>query len=216
MNLITYVLRRFLFFIPVIIGVTLITFTISHLVPGDPALMMAGLRAKPEVVAKLREKLGLNKPVFIQYLLYIKQLLKGDFGTSLHSHRPVSKDLKEYFPATLELTLSSMAITLLIAIPLGVTSATMKDKWPDHISRMFALSGVAMPSFWLGLMLLMVFYVFLGILPGGGRVSTNLSIPAKITGMYTIDSLLTGNFSLFWDCLKHLILPAITQAAYTR
>jgi peptide/nickel transport system permease protein len=215
MHLLRYVIRRFVFFIPVLIGVTIITFTITNLVPGDPALMMAGLRAKPEVVEKIREKLGLNKPVFIQYLLYVKQLLKGDLGTSLHSRRPVIKDLKEYFPATLELTLCSMTITLFIAIPFGVVSATMKDRWPDHLSRMFALSGVAMPSFWLGLMLLMVFYVFLGILPGGGRVSTNMSIPMKLTGMYTIDSLLTGNFSLFWDCLKHLMLPAITQAAYT-
>lgn len=214
MNLFHYIFRRCLFFIPVIIGVTLITFTISHVVPGDPALMMAGLRAKPEVVENLREKLGLNKPVLTQYFIYLKQLVQGDFGNSLHSHRPVIKDLKEYFPATLELTLFSALIALVIAIPFGVISATMKDRWPDHISRLIALSGVAMPSFWLGLMLLMVFYVLLGILPGGGRISTNMTAPNHITGLYTLDALFMGNLPLFWDTLKHLLLPGTTQSAY--
>ncbi len=215
MGIISYLTRRLIFFIPVLIGVTLITFTISHLVPGDPAVMMAGPKAKPEVVNKIRDDLGLNKPTHIQYLIYIKQLSKGDLGDSLHSHRPVLQDIKEYFPATLELTIFSMIITLIIAIPFGVISAKNKDRVPDHLSRFIALVGVATPSFWLGMMLLLIFYLVLGILPGGGRISSAVSAPPTVTGLYVLDSILNGNFQAFLSSLKHLILPSITQAAYS-
>jgi ABC-type dipeptide/oligopeptide/nickel transport system permease component len=159
--------------------------------------------------------MGLNDPIYVQYGHYMKDLLSGELGNSNYSHQPVMKDLKQYFPATLELTLFSMLITILIGIPLGIISASKKDKLADQLARVMALVGVAMPAFWLGIIFLLFFYLQLGVLPGSGRLDTGLAPPEAITGMYTLDALLTGNWTVFNSALIHLILPGITQAAVT-
>jgi ABC-type dipeptide/oligopeptide/nickel transport system permease component len=210
-----YILKRLLLMIPILIGISILTFFISNTIPGDPARLAAGPKADAEVIEQLREDMGLNDPVYVQYFRYMQNLLKGDLGNSNYSHQPVIEDIKQYFPATLELTLFSMFITVLIGIPLGIISANKKDKLPDQLARLVALVGVAMPAFWLGIIFLLFFYLQLGVLPGSGRLDTGLTPPETITGMYTIDALLTGNWAVFQSALIHLILPGITQAAVT-
>ncbi|MHB0884879.1 MAG: ABC transporter permease [Bacillota bacterium] len=210
MRLMNYIVRRLALLIPVLIGVTLITFLVSEAVPGDPAQMMAGPQANPQVIAALRVKLGLDKPWSTRYALYLGHLVKGDLGTSLQTGRPVTKELVTALPATLELGTAAVILALLVGVPLGIISAYRKDRWPDHISRVFALTGVAIPSFWLGLMLLLVFYMVLGILPGDGQLGIMTDIPKHITGMVAVDALLTLNFGTFFEALQHLVLPTIT------
>jgi ABC-type dipeptide/oligopeptide/nickel transport system permease component len=210
-----YIVKRILLMIPILIGISLLTFFISNTIPGDPARLAAGPYADAKVIAELRENMGLNDPIYVQYGHYMKNLLSGELGNSNYSHQPVMKDIKQYFPATLELTLFSMLITILIGIPLGVISASKKDKFADQIARVMALVGVAMPAFWLGIIFLLFFYLQLGVLPGSGRLDTGLAPPETITGMYTLDALLTGNWTVFSSALIHLILPGITQAAVT-
>jgi len=201
--------------IPILFGISVLTFFISNTIPGDPARLAAGPHADAKVIDELRDKMGLNKPLYVQYGHYISGIFHGDFGQSNYSHQPVKEDIKQYFPATLELTLFSMFLTVLIGLPLGIISANKKDKIPDHFTRVISLIGVAMPAFWLGIIFLLFFYLTLGILPGSGRIDTGLAPPHTITGMYTIDSLLTGNWVVFQSSLIHLILPGITQAAVT-
>lgn len=213
MGLQTYILRRILLLIPVLVGMTLITFTVSHLIPGDPAALSLGPHAHQDQIDAYRHELGLDKPVYDQYFIYLKDLFHGDFGVSLTTHRPVGQDLKEYFPATFELTLVALTITVLIGIPLGILSAVKKDKWLDHASRVFSLTGVAMPIFWLGLLLQMVISYHFGWLPMNGRVGAQVLAAHPlhtITGLYIFDSLFTGNWAVLWSCLQHIILPAIT------
>jgi ABC-type dipeptide/oligopeptide/nickel transport system permease component len=210
-----YIVKRLLLMIPILIGISLLTFFISNTIPGDPARLAAGPYADAKVIAELREEMGLNDPIYVQYGHYMKDLLSGELGNSNYSHQPVMKDLKQYFPATLELTLFSMLITILIGIPLGIISASKKDKLADQLARVMALVGVAMPAFWLGIIFLLFFYLQLGVLPGSGRLDTGLAPPEAITGMYTLDALLTGNWTVFNSALIHLILPGITQAAVT-
>lgn len=215
MDILRFTTKRILLMIPILIGMSLLTFFISNTIPGDPARLVAGPHANPQVIAQLREKLGLNDPIYLQYFHYISNLLKGDLGQSLYSQQLVINDLKNYFPATLELTLFSMIISVVVGIPFGLISAQKRDKWPDHLTRFVALLGVAMPAFWLGIILLLFFYLKLGILPGSGRLDTGLAPPANITGLYTIDALMTGNWKVLGSALIHLILPGITQAAVT-
>lgn len=203
-----YILKRLLLLIPVLIGVTILTFSISHLVPANPVALALGPRGTPEMAQKLRAKWGLDKPVYVQYLIYVKGLLKGDLGTSLYTNRPVIRDLKEYFPATLELTTVSLLLCLIMGIPLGIIAAVKKDTLVDHITRVFSIIGVSMPYYWLGLLLLLIFYFKLGIVPGGGRLSPLTPSPEYITGLYILDSLLTGNLETLKDSIMHIITPA--------
>lgn len=215
MDALRYIVKRLLLMIPILFGITVLTFFISNTIPGDPARLAAGPHADAKVIEELRETMGLNKPVYVQYGTYMNNLLHGDFGFSNFSHQPVIEDIKAYFPATLELTLFSMFITILIGIPFGVISANKKDKLADQFTRVMSLMGVAMPAFWLGILLLLFFYLQLGILPGSGRLDTGLSPPVTITGMYTLDALLSGNWTVLQSAIIHLILPGITQAAVT-
>ena len=215
MEAIRYIAKRLLLMIPILFGISVLTFFISHTIPGDPARLILGPKADPVIIKQLQEKMGLNDPVYVQYGRYIGGILKGDLGVSTYTQQDVVMDLKRYFPATLELTLFSMFITVLIGIPFGIISANKKDKLPDQITRFAALIGVAMPAFWLGIILLLFFYLQLGVLPGAGRLDTWLSPPKHITGMYTVDALVTGNWTVFNSALIHLILPGITQAAVT-
>lgn len=205
-----YIIRRLGLLILVVWGVSLITFTVSQVIPGDPALMMAGPRARPEIVAAMREKMGLNKPVYVQYYTYIRNVLRGNFGISIHTHREVIKDLKAFFPATLELTTLALFLSLLCGIPLGVLSAAKQNRLSDHLSRFYSLVGVSMPSFWLGLILLMIFYLRLGIFPGGGRVTSGMAGSFGLTGFYLLDSIIAMDGRALIDVLWHLILPAFT------
>ena len=208
MRILKYIGIRLLYIVPVMIGVTMLVFFISHTIPGDPASLIAGPKASKATIERIRHDLGLDKPIYIQYIIYLKGVLKGDFGVSIRTGTDVAKDLKKYFPATLELTLFSMLFAVSIGIPLGIISAVKRNKWPDHIFRTFSIFGVSMPVFWLGLLLLLVFYSKLKILPGSGRLDAILSPPAHITGMYTVDALLTGNWPVFTNALIHIILPA--------
>ena len=206
------IVRRFAFLGLVLFGMSIITFTVSHIVPADPIRIIAGQRATKETIEIYRKQYGMDKPLPIQYLVYMKNLLKGDLGESIISRRPVLEDIKDYFPATAELVGFAMVITLMIGIPLGVRSASKRGRFTDHSFRVFAILGASMPIFWLGLVNQFVFYGQLQILPIGGRLDVYSTPPKTVTGLYLVDSLVEGNLETFWDALKHLMLPGITMA----
>jgi peptide/nickel transport system permease protein len=197
----------------VILGVTLITFTISRLIPGDPVAIMMGeaYRADPAVVAHIREQLGLDQPLPLQYLKYLSQLIQGNWGISYHSNRLVLTDIQQYFMATFELTFVALLLSILVGVPLGIVSALKKDKWSDHLTRIVALGGVAIPIFWLALMMQLVFYSWSGFLPYGGIADDSLlyEYPVHtITGSYLLDTFLTGNWPVFKSVIVHMVMPA--------
>ncbi|HID4613320.1 TPA: ABC transporter permease, partial [Pluralibacter gergoviae] len=196
----------------VVAGVCVITFIISHLIPGDPARLLAGERASNEIVQHIRHQLGLDLPLWQQFARYVSALLHGDLGTSIRTGRPVLEDLKAFFPATLELAFCALAIALVAGIPLGVLSAVYRNRWTDHLVRLLALTGISTPAFWLGLGVIVLFYGKLNWLPGSGRLDDWLDPPAHITGFYLIDSLLAGDTEVFINAVQHLILPAATLA----
>ncbi|WP_138738311.1 ABC transporter permease [Pseudomonas sp. FSL W7-0098] len=215
MAFLTLLRKRLLGLLLVVFGVSLITFTISHLIPGDPARLIAGDRASDALVAGIRHQLGLDLPLYQQYGRYVLDLVQGDLGTSIRTNRPVLEDLQAFFPATLELALVALFLAILVGVPLGVLSAVYHNRAIDQIARTLAVTGISTPAFWLGLGAIVLFYGHLGWLPGGGRLSEGLTPPSTITGFYLIDALLAGNFSLFVDALKHLILPTATLGFVT-
>ena len=196
----------------VVIGVSVITFIISHLIPGDPARLIAGERASDEIVASIRQQLGLDLPLYQQYLRYMGDLLQGDLGQSIRTHRPVLEDLQQFFPATLELALAAMLLSIVVGVPLGVLSAVYNNRAIDHISRTLAVAGISTPAFWLGLGLIVLFYGHLGWLPGGGRLSQGVEAPPTVSGFYLFDSLLAGQWATFVDAARHMLLPTATLA----
>jgi len=208
----TFILRRLGLLIFVIIGITFLLFMIMYIVPADPAKAAAGLNAEPEQIESIRRQLGLDKPVHIQYLTYMRNLLRGNLGVSVLTRKAVLSEIKTFLPASLELVLSAMLLNVLIAVPLGVFSAMRPGHVADTLSRLFATLGVGMPIFWLGLIAQLLFYGRLDWLPFGGRLTTGALPPARVTGFYTIDALLARDMSLFKDALVHLILPSCTLA----
>ena len=206
------ILQRLLTVIPIVFFAMTIMFIISRMIPGDPARLIAGEFATEEQVQKIREEYNLDKAIPVQLILYLRNVLRGDFGKSMHTRRAVIKDIKDFFPATLELSLFSIFFIIIIGVPFGVMSAVYKDKLPDHLARLFALGGVAAPVFWVGILAQLVLYFYLGILPIGARISNAISSPTNITGLYTIDSILTGNWPALWSALHHLILPTALVA----
>ncbi|MCO7569445.1 ABC transporter permease [Pseudomonas chlororaphis] len=202
--------KRLLGLLLVVIGVSLITFTISHLIPGDPARLIAGDRASDAIVQNIRHQLGLDLPLYQQYGRYMLDLLHGDLGTSIRTSRPVLENLQAFFPATLELALAALLLSVLVGVPLGVLSAVYHNRFIDQIARTLAVTGISTPAFWLGLGLILLFYGNLGWLPGSGRLDEGLEPPPTISGFYLIDSLLAGDIPLFLNALQHLILPAVT------
>ncbi|HWR40005.1 MAG TPA: ABC transporter permease [Patescibacteria group bacterium] len=201
-------MRRIPRLLMVFLGVSMITFALSHVIPGDPARMMVGQKASPETLAKARVELGLDQPVPVQYWRYLTDLLQGDMGRSIRTQQPVADELKKYFPATLELTLVSMLLTLVGGILLGVLAAVRRDGWVDHASRLISLVGVSMPLFWSGLLVLIVFYQWLQWFPASGRLDTFMTPPPRITGMYLVDGMLAGDGAVMFSALEHLVLPA--------
>jgi peptide/nickel transport system permease protein len=208
MPILSYVLKRLLYLVPVLLGVTLLVFVISHAIPGDPARMMAGQKASHEAVENLRRSMGLDRPLPEQYATYLLGLLRGDLGVSIRNQRPVVEDLQDFFPATLELSLVSMLLCVSVGLPLGIISAVRRNRPIDHASRVFSVFGVSMPVFWLGLMLLLLFYRTLGWLPGSGRLDIHTDPPAQVTGLYLIDTLVEGSLGKFGDALLHILMPA--------
>lgn len=206
-----YTIRRLLSFIPVLMGVTIVVFSFIHLLPGDPAMAMLRENAPPEVAQRIRTSLGLDKPLYEQYLIYLDRTLHGNLGESLVTHIPVADELANRFPATAELAISALLIAILIGIPSGVLSAVRRNSWIDTLSMFIALVGVSMPIFWLGLMLSMFFGVALHWLPFQSRAGVDTTI-VHITGFYLIDTLASGNLPGFIDVVRHLVLPAFVLA----
>lgn len=199
--------------VPVLLGVSVVMFFITHVVPSSPARLIGGPHATEETIRQIESELGLDRPLHLQYGIYMRKVLSGDFGISIHSRNPVIEDLKNYVPATFELTSLAMLITLIIGIPLGVFSATHKDRAADHATRVFSLSGVAMPVFWLGLLLQLLLSSYFKLLPVGGRIDPLVTLLHPIrymTGLYLIDTLVTGNWPAFKSAVLHLILPTTT------
>ncbi|BEQ15940.1 ABC transporter permease [Desulfoferula mesophila] len=202
------ILRRIITIVPVIVLAMTVVFFVSHMVPSDPARLIAGQYASEEQVAQIRAEYGLDKPLPTQYLIYLRDTFTGRFGKSMHTRRPVMEDIEEFFPATMELALVSMFIVIVVGVPLGVVSAVRKDHLSDHASRLFALGGVSVPVFWLAILMQLYFYFKLGWLPVGDRLTYGLAPPTDITGLYILDSLLTGNWQTLGDSIRHIILPA--------
>jgi peptide/nickel transport system permease protein len=206
-----YFLRRLSLVIPTLLGVTIITFTLTYVLPGNPAVVKAGPLVSPEMVKELEKEMGLDQPAWVQYWRYISGVVHGDLGQSSSTGRPVLEDFKQRLPATLELTLASLLIALVIGIPLGVQSAVHRDTAIDHIGRIVGVAGVAMPTFWTGLLLLYVFFYLLGVAPAPlGRLGPGIDPPHAITGLYVVDSLLTGNWRALGSALQQLVLPSLT------
>jgi len=208
---IRFLLRRVTFILLVLVGVTLITFALERVVPGDPARLLAGTRASQKVVNEVKKSLGLNRPLLSQYVSYVNSLLHGHLGTSIVTRNPVTHDLVQYFPATLELILYAMLFGAVIGIFIGVTSARHGGKI-DVVGQTVATSSLSIPVFWLAILLQMFFYSRLHLLPSGGRLAVGVTPPHTITGLYTVDALLEGKLSLFLDALQHVILPALCLA----
>jgi peptide/nickel transport system permease protein len=206
-----YLAHRIAGTIFVILGITVLTFVISHIVPADPALAAAGQNATKDQIAAIREQLELDRPLPIQYWDYLKGLSQGDLGRSIQTHRPISDDIKTFFPATLELTLFTMILYTLIGVPLGVLAA-MRRGWIDRLTSAFTVAGVAIPPFWLSLVLQLLLFATWNVLPYGARLDKDLAAPEPITHLYTVDSLLRGEWNIFGNSLLHLILPATTLA----
>lgn len=207
MRFIRFVAKRLILMTLTLFGVLVITFALTYLIPADPVKAITGGHAPQHVVERVKERMGLNKPLYEQFIIYLKRLLSGDLGTSLKTSHPVTHDLKEMFPATIELATAAMLLAVTLGIPLGTISAIKKDKIPDHVARIFSLVGLSMPVFWLGLILLLVFYHGLNLLPGGGQLDVLIDRPPRVTGLITIDAILDGNIEALFNYMKHLILP---------
>jgi peptide/nickel transport system permease protein len=203
-----YFIKRVFTVLPVLIGVSMLVFGFLRLIPGDPATVMLGERATPENIARVREQLGLNKPIYEQYFIFLGNALRGDLGTSVLRQEPVTQEIVRRFPATIELTLGAILVALVVGIPAGIISAVRRGSWFDTVSMLIALTGVSMPIFWLGLMLVFFFAVSLHVLPTGGRLEASSNFE-PITNLLLLDSLLRGDFGTFLQALRHLALPAI-------
>ena len=210
--LVRLIIRRLLFLVVVLFGLSVITFALSHIVPGDPARLMAGPRANKSAVDKIRERYGLNDPLPVQYVHYVTGVVRLDFGDSFTSRRPVKEDLRRYLPATVELALYAFLVSTLVGIPLGLLSAVQRDRWPDHLARFVSISGLALPVFWLAIMAQFLFFGKLGWFPDGERLPISVEPPRTITSLYTVDALLTRNWGVFRTALAHLVLPVAVLA----
>jgi peptide/nickel transport system permease protein len=203
-----YIARRLLLLVPVLLGVTFITFALTRIIPGNPIDRMISPLASPAVRERVAEEAGLNDPLVVQYVRYVRDLLRGDLGDSFVTSHPVREDLASRFSATLELTTYAMVVALLTSVPLGVAAAVWRDRWVDHISRIIAVVGVAMPVFWLGLLAIyFLFYRWHWLPAPQGRISPYLSPPEHITGLFTLDALLTGNWTALRSSVEALIMP---------
>jgi len=216
-NLANYIIKRILLGIFVLFGVITVTFFLTRVIPSDPAAMWVGPRATQEQIAQATIDLGLDKSMFVQFFIYLRDFFQGALGRSLRTRQPIVTELKTFIPPTLELVFISTILAIIIGIPLGLVSAQKKDKPLDHASRIFSVGTVSLPTFWVGMGFQLVFYRWLSILPLGGQLSIMTSLThdiPDITGFLIFDSFITGNWVVLIDALKHTILPAITIALY--
>lgn len=209
--------KRLVYLVIMLFGVATLVFILTKMIPGDPTVANLSQRAlnDPEVVAAYKAKYGLDQPILVQYVLYIKNLLKFDLGTSIRTSKPVLAELARCYPATIELALFAILIAAVFGILFGVISAIRRNSILDQAVRAISVTGVSIPSFWFALLVLYFFYYKLHIFPGPGRLGNSFSAPATVTGLYVLDSLLEGNVPKAMDALSHLILPGTVLAAFT-
>lgn len=213
-----FVIKRLLLLVPVLLGVATLVFSILHLSPGDPAVTVAGERASQEFVEQVRESLGLNEPLWVQYVNYIADAARLDFGQSyiVERNTPVREVLATKLPVTIELALYGQLFGILFGIPFGVISAVKQDSLTDHATRVGALTGISVPIFWSGPILIYLFAQVLGILPTSGRISSAYNVGAiRMTGMVTIDTLLAGEWDMFKSAVRHMLLPSLVIGIYS-
>ena len=209
-------LKRLLVAVPSLVGVVIVTFLLTRALPGDPAAYFAGPAATKEAIEQIRVNLGLDKPLIVQFGRYVGDLTRGDLGNSLTTGQPVGKEIRERLPASAELTLLGLILSISIAVPLGILAATRPGSLIDHACRVLATAGVSLPVFFTGLILVYVFYYLLGWAPAPlGRLDIFFSPPPQVTGFYLIDSLIAGNGELFVASLKQLALPALTLGIFS-
>jgi peptide/nickel transport system permease protein len=212
-----FLIRRLITSLVVLVGVSIITFLLARVVPSNPAALYIGPRARPEEIERVAEELGFNRPLVVQYFSYMGTVLQGDLGNSIATKRPVLQEITERLPGTLELLFTAIFIAVVVGIPLGVLSARYQGRWIDVGVRTTSIIGVSMPAFWLGLLLQILFFRNLDLLPLSGRVDADLRFVSPIepiTHFYLIDTVLTQNWFAFKDAARHLVLPALTLAAY--
>lgn len=210
MRLLALTLRRLAWFVPTLLGLLTVTFVISRVIPGDPVALVAGDTATPAQVEALRRQLGFDRPLPVQFVSYVGRLLRGDMGTSLYTTRPIADDLASRLPATIELTLVAMAFSVVVGIPLGVVSALWRNSALDHALRVITVSGLAIASFWLGIMLQLLFAMRLGWMPLNGRLQG--FPPRGVTGLFVVDAVLAWDGAALGAALAHLALPTATLA----
>ncbi len=203
-----FVVRRLMLLVPILLGLSILVFLWIRALPASPAVSLLGERATPESIAQIEEQYGLDEPIHVQYWSYLKTVAQGDLGTTIRSRRPVTDELKERFPATIELTFAALLFAVTLGIPLGFAAAKRYGTWVDHSSLVLSLLGISIPVFFLAILLKYIFAVELGLLPTVGRIDVLIDIEHP-TNFYTIDALLAGDLEAFWDVIKHLILPAI-------
>jgi peptide/nickel transport system permease protein len=217
MSLGEYILRRLGLGLLVILGTLLVTFMVSQVVPGDPARLYLGSRATPERIAEVRTQLGLDKPIPVQFVNYVIRTLQGELGQSYRTKRPIIQDIKIRLPATMEMVVYAMLLAMVIGVPVGVLGASRKGRFFDQVSRVVTVAGVSLPTFWLALLLQLIFFLYLGWLPLGGRISQQVMLKHPIenlTGFYLVDAAVTGNWIAWKDAAVHMILPVVVLATY--
>ena len=216
MSLWQYILRRILSAIPTVFGALVVMFILTRILPGDPALMVLGpAHSSPENIEQMRKVMGLDHSVPVQFFRYLGMLIQGDLGYSWHSGNPVARELIMRFPATFELTTLSLLLMIFFGLPLGIIAGYYRNKAPDNIINGFTVLGISMPTFWLGLLLIYLFFFILDIAPPPmGRLSAEVTAPPVVTGLLLVDTLLNGDLSAFLSALHQLILPAVTLAFF--
>lgn len=216
MGQLAIIFARVLQAVPTLIGIVIVTFLLTRALPGDPAAYFAGASATPESIAEIRAKLGLDQPLPVQFLKYVQDLGSGNLGQSVSTGQPVATELLKRLPASLELTLTALLLSVAVAIPLGVLAAVRQDSWVDQLCRFVVTAGVSLPTFFTGLLLVYVFYFLLGVAPAPlGRLDLMHITPPQVTGFLVFDSLIAREWGTAWSALKQLLLPSITLALFT-
>jgi len=212
MSLSRFLIRRTAHSLFVLLGLSMVIFVIARIMPGDPARMAVGARAPQWVVDRIRDNMHLNEPLPVQYFYWLRDALKGDFGLSLVTQRPVTSDVREFLPASLELVIMAAIISSIAGIGLGIISARYKDTWIDNVVRIFSYAGIVTPSFVFAILFVLLFGFTLNWFPIIGRLSDNLTAPPVHTGMVTVDSLIAGRTDVFTNTIWHMVLPAMALA----
>jgi peptide/nickel transport system permease protein len=208
-----FLVRRLGLLLITLFGLTVVVFAVSHIAPGDPARLAAGPDANQEQIERIRKEFGLDRPVPVQYITYVAGLLRGNFGRSIRTRHEVGQDIRDFLPATLELVFFAMLLAVIFGISFGILAAVYRDSWGDHVLRLVSIGGVAVPMFWLALMLQLLLALWLNLLPSGGRIALTMSPPTRLTGFFLVDALLTWNWPALRSALSHLLLPALVLSS---